>query len=782
MSQVGNVLIAYDSSGSTHACSEYHALTQGIVRPYKTTSNARILSWSSTRAEITFQKLEEINKCKYGSGGTNVDLVAEYILSKDFKGKLVLITDGQVDGCSIVNCDRLLCNYNGLTEVEVHIIGEYANMSVSCPFTRYCPHDVHTYHSGRLSETVTISQEDIRLLNDIDQIQNYDMFVASYDSILKAISARMMGKSHTDIELHDKIVKLKNKIQEEASKSKTKEIDTLITELKETYSLQTYQNIVSYYYALECQSVDKMFQDLLNITKGGLANTFHHRLRRGEEMSEVPIENIPLTENEETFECPISCEDEHDVVLLIKRCEPLFQTLQPNQVEDVLTCPLNALNYPAFVKALEDSFDLAVGLQALQQAQNVNLPITTSPLTRCELLGGFFLGSNRSQVLATNHTVSSLMSGEHKKIGNMDLWYAVIYFVLSKHPRYQDISTFATSHLKWRLENCTTWASLTGLPQYLSVRVPLGLACWMVAASPMLNLPPKRDMMRAHIWHLDNVFNLAQLYGAPIYDECKLHAKRVKTLYKMVSLSKSKEKFSIFRALYQKCHRIQKLDTNEYCSYAIEWIPIDGSADQSQIEEVMSEIKNRYNIEGSCEDLIGLSQLVSPNLSANDIPLALSWKPAKPNHDVYWSFGLSRNTIEGRYDICPKTMRPYYYNRTKKDKPTWKDEYKEIYNTEQIFSGNESYIRHVQKFRTYPTVDELLRYMHFYYCVYRNCPCLPCPVEQFAREVVEEYTSLVKTLKSLSPEDFITITNNSLSVAQRVALEDQMFEERKLEL
>jgi hypothetical protein len=755
-----SVLIAYDSSGSTNYEQHYHRVVQQLTEEYRNHKNLKIISWNSEYKEITFDELRKINQSMCGSGGTAIQLVAEYIITTDFKGKLVLITDGAVAASDIQTCDQYLRHYDKLDFVDVFIIGHYANMSVSCPFTRLCPHKVNTYISGHLTETVEISPKDIMLLDKIDTLTSEHEFLENYDSIHKALTARMMGKTETDQNIHDKLVKLKNKFQEEQSKAKSNQMQDKIAELSSTYSISTYQNIINSYYYTSSNDIESKFNELFNITKGGLKSTFCHRLRRADEIQKPEIDELVLTKLDEpeleTFECPITCEDELDVVILIKEAPALMHLVEPHQFDDILNCPLNALNYKQLTTAITDTFDLAVGLQALQQAQNINHPITRSPLTRSPLQGGIFLGANKSQAQATNHTIAKMIcglnpGGKPKKIGNMNLWYAVIYFLLQNHHRFQDITQYARQHMKWRLQNTTAWASLTGLPQYLNVRVPLGLACWMVTASPLLNLPSKRDMMRAHVFHLDELFHLTALYEAPIDERCQVHGKRLVALYKLLSICKKDKRRldMMIRALYQNCDN---------------YIPLDGPAEEDQVTQVLQDLKDTYNLVGTKEELVSLHQLVNPNLSAGDIPLSLEFTPTNLQYAIEWEYGLSRTTIEGHHPICPKTMRPFYYVKDK----TWKDEFISTYKTDKVFSGHECYIRYVNKYNKYPSVEELINYLYEYHCVNRNYKCLPAPVNQFANEIVEECN---KHITDVPVEEFIRITNASMCIADRIKME-----------
>jgi hypothetical protein len=775
-----NVLIAYDSSGSTYGAKTYHRITQSIVSKYP---KARIISWNNTWKEISHHELKRINTTEWGDGGTQINCVATSLLTLNFQGQLILITDGGVDTQSIDRCDRMLQNFKGITIAETHIIGSFANMSVSCPFTRYCPHTVYTYNSNQETpnNTVHVSEEDLNTLNTIDTIQSINEFESKYDTILKAITARMMGRLDIDIKIHDQVVKLKKRLHEEHSKNNTnaagnecRHLENLIHDEAHFDEAKTvFRNIINQYYTGSSLPLfAQQLNDLINITKGGLRNVFNHshRLRRAETTEQVQLPQIELSEEpfvEADFECPLSADEENDVVLMISvPDEPLLNTLQPNQLETLLNCPLDAFNYPELLKSLVNCFDMACGLSSLKRADKQNLTIQTSPLTRRELVGSIYFGKNKSQMKATNHTIANLLTGKvAKKAGNLDLWYAVIYFLLSKIERYNDILPFAKEHLTTRLNESLTWASMSGQLKYLNVKVPLGVACWMIATSPVLNLPVQWDMSRAHIFHMDIIFDLVDMYGARIPDNIykflKEHAVRVKTMFKLLHIcKKNKEIFNQVGALYQQSVRLSNG----------RWIPIDGPAPPQQIEKVLLELQTYYGISKiKQEDIIQLMETITPNSSAESIVVPFEWKSTSKAYNVSWSqYGLKQETVTSITPICSNTVRPFYYIGSKEK--TWKNNFEDTYHfdAEQCFPGHAWYINFVQRHKRFPENEE--EYIEFCYlnCVNRDIKTLPAPVKQFACEIFESYRTIVK---EISIEDFIQRANKSVCIEDRIRLE-----------
>lgn len=144
-SSVTATLIAYDCSGSTSVSQPYHSITQQIVAALP--ADATILGWDSDTRIFTHEQLKEINIALKGFGGTNSEVIANYVKTNNFHGHLVIITDGQVSSHSVDMCGKILGTDWEFASVVNHLIetGGTVNMSVSCPFTRRSPHQIFIY-------------------------------------------------------------------------------------------------------------------------------------------------------------------------------------------------------------------------------------------------------------------------------------------------------------------------------------------------------------------------------------------------------------------------------------------------------------------------------------------------------------------------------------------------------------------------------------------------------------------------------------------------------------
>jgi hypothetical protein len=140
---------------------------------------------------------------KMGRGGTNPARVVEAIIQSNIKSEdyhLILITDGEIHVGAVDETDRMIEeNKVTFSYVTVYVIGRgiFMNLSVQAAFSRYSGSRVITLNDDRNYEEVepdvVVSQEDLELLEGISQIKNYNQFLAQYDGIKRALTARVLG-------------------------------------------------------------------------------------------------------------------------------------------------------------------------------------------------------------------------------------------------------------------------------------------------------------------------------------------------------------------------------------------------------------------------------------------------------------------------------------------------------------------------------------------------------------------------------------------------------------
>jgi hypothetical protein len=277
-----DVLIAYDSLGSTADDAMYHKKSRQIVDDiFERYQGVRILSWNHEGEYITKGLFDNLNRMNHGDGGTDIDCIARALIDDNFHGKLVIITDGGVNPYSVHKCNDVMQLFTGrITDVDVHVItwGE-ADLSVTCPFTRRCPHKVymHTHMSG--TTELSVSSDDIALIDQIDAIDTLEEFEEKHDAILRALTARFMGSVVTDPELHDQLVRCQNRvIADVQSKNARGDLIAILGEAIDNPDrfdecLGIFRDMLRGETGAPA-GILRRFAELLNITRGGCARRF----------------------------------------------------------------------------------------------------------------------------------------------------------------------------------------------------------------------------------------------------------------------------------------------------------------------------------------------------------------------------------------------------------------------------------------------------------------------------------------------------------------------------
>ena len=132
--------------------------------------------------------------------------------------------------------------------MTLFVIGNGYNLSVDAPFCRNCENIIFGIkEDGKRFSMANLLPDDINNLNEIDSISNYDEFIMKYESLDKAIQAKMIG-SEVDHELIKKLKSLKKIIEDEFKDSERDSNDI--------------------------QILNEKWQKLYNICSGSLKKTF----------------------------------------------------------------------------------------------------------------------------------------------------------------------------------------------------------------------------------------------------------------------------------------------------------------------------------------------------------------------------------------------------------------------------------------------------------------------------------------------------------------------------
>lgn len=600
------------------------------------------------------------------------------------------------------------------------------------------------------------------------------------------IIGRNMGKSG-DPEMKEKLLKFKQNLTSELANQSSIKGTNPGLQMRANLEMNDFENALlgakqmnHEYFSLIGMEVDKKINYLISLC-GNMQGMFDVNSIRSnkmataenvkvEESSKVNIDIEKLTVN--PVECPISM-DVDVPQILVNECQPILAGLDKSITDDIISCPLRILNYPEVVDKLKKSISRWVGTQT-------DGKLKSNPYTRQNLLGTIPLGTCQQHVDCGNYTISRLFTSG-KLLGNLDLYWAVIWYLIKQNTWdfLTDITVQASEHLCYRLKTSWTFASLTGLPQFMITKVPSDVAIWYYVNSVLLDPPTDRDTTRLHVFNIDVMLAILEELKYPVSDKTLKYINRTKVLMSMLSMVKKNN--AQFRnkisCLVQNAVRINLDNVSKHVKELegeIRWIPIDGPASLEQVEEILCSFPSFFrNL--TVDELYGLSTMVDRQYSASDIVLKSDWEPTPSGSVVNWTtYGLNEQ-ITNIVPICPGTLRPYYLI----DNKMWVDKLCEVYNIprqlyvdgsnntpfcNEIFSGYKMWGNFVLKYKEYPTIDS---YLLFCYNRYSKST-LPFHVKYWAQNVIETYEPIVKDMKPINAS---RLFENGTSTSKRFEME-----------
>ena len=796
-------LIAYDGSGSTGGFDNrfYHTKTQHLVGQFP---DAQLVLWDTQPRVVSREALAKINASCTGYGGTDTTAIAQHVKACNFHGYLVIITDGQVDNSCIDRCAAVLGPAWRFVHVDVHLIntGGKVNMSVSCAFTRVSPHSVYCYNRQndyKPVQQVAVSETDVDTLRQIDKIVTVVDYEAHAAAIERAVVAQTMGTTGAP-SLRDAILAMKKRIvaKQALVLGKSESATALAAALNAgnvDSALVLASQMHNEYYNEE-PGWSASISRLVSMCEGALRGTFDlsaignaiasDRVRRAGTVAPVAmpavIEQVDVATT--SFVCPITLDDAADVILLVADGAPILEGLDKAVVTDILSCPLNLFHHADVVARLAKRLDHCVSLAAYGDAMSARAPMRTSPMTRRPLLaGGICLGLSDQHCKATTWTIAQLVTGG-KLVGNADLWFGCLWLMIRRGQTSQhlaDVEELFKANLAWRMQHHTTFASLTGLAEFVSTCVPLGVAVWYVFASSQFTSNPSRELVRTHMAHIDELLDIQQHCSSFVVPADILeHVTRVRVMLHMLNWVK-RDRWTLgetLKGLTQASLRLPGTSPGDVasvvdvdvksCEHVPARVPVDGAPSAEMIAEVRASLP-AYWTRLSDAQLVGLAELVDPSKSASDIVLAIDWPksvPSMPAGRVEWAYGVG--PIEKRLvKVCVFTCRPF---STVKGEP-WKTVAERVcgFGASEMISLNKQFAMFVTKYQRYPTPTELLVFVYNRYVFHGQRQTLPAQIGQFIDEVFDEFSQVVKVV---TPAQFVRRFDQSTHHVHRAAMEE----------
>ncbi len=782
-----------DVSGSVGSFDDYWNHVNKVYKQYDEKNQVgKIFIWDTDIKEITKQKLESLIKSRFGGGGTEPVFIAKSLVSNKINSDVIIFTDGDVTDSSVAKVDLIFSQSHWqIDNVECYIIGNSsANLSVTCPFTRNNSSRVHWKTRNELTLSTQIYEKpDPELINALESI-DLETFNAKYSNLEALIIARNMGRSG-DSEIKEKLIMLKKhlakEMAEQAGKSSENYGLNMRTELEAGNfgsALLVAKAMTDKYFGSNIgMEIEKKIGYLINLC-GDLRGQYSigairsNRMAAAENVKEETSTQVAIELNDlisKPVECPIIMDTDVPQIMVVSIGEPVLANVEKHIVDDIVSCPLRILNYPDIVAKLKPAISQWTGTQ-------INENLERNPFTKQELIGTIPLGSCSQHVACGNYTIAKLFTSG-KLLGNLNMYWAVIWYLISQDTwaYLSDIKEQVTEHMIYRLKSSSTFASLTGLPQYVLTKVPTDIAIWYCVNSCLLNPPTDRDTCRLHLFNMEPMLAMLKELGYPVSAQTMKQINRTKVLMSMLSMSKkSNERFrNQMTCLVQNAVKIDLSnvpDDVKNLEGLVQWIPTDGPASKTQQNEILSSLPKFFS-ELSIGELVGLSKFVDASKAASAIELPCNWVPASISPVINWTvYGLKEQDETTDVQICPVTFRPYY-NIIYKNKPsTWVEKVTETVGpVDKVFSGCKRFIDFMYKYNRFPNMDSFLLFCYNRYAEKFSVPTLPFTVKQFANEIIGYYQPIFRLIKDkqMTPEQVISILNSSCAITNRIKLEEK---------
>ena len=677
-----------------------------------------------------------------------------------------MITDGDIGIDCVKRCSELLKEWK-FEKVYVYLIKTYSYVqeSISCAFVRNSPHVIEIYNDdGTLrQDVVEIDAESFALLDTIDTISDEAGFmtlVKELDNLLMSINMGTSGNST----IKTSLVILKNRII--SSKSNNTEGISELSDIKTTPNPENLGRVWNLYYFGGTSSWEKTLDKYFSWCSGSLGSSFDRKTINREQQKLVTPppapEIVELVQKDDkdkphAFECPVSLDDSDNPVILVKTGS-LFKFLGDNKgLKEALTnCPLDALNNPIVLEYMKGLLDNVISMETYKELIEHGMS-DKSPLTREDIMGCICLGSHDSHVKFTNSVLRQCLTNG-KRLGNVDLWFAVIYIMIAEKrlvPHLEEYVPYMREHMIYRLETSTTYMCLSGLPTYPTYRMPLKIALWSVLSASAVTDNPKHEPIRLHLSYASAILYLIGLVGLLVPEGVTAYITRLECLRWLLNEKKKGDRETIENIVKALGHNFILLPNGRY-------VFIDGTPTEQQIMSIKMKLPGMFDLL-SAKEILYLNSICDTNKTESGIDYHMRKKPEGIKMGAkMWEYGTK--VPYSKVDICEETCRPYYYVGGGRH---WIEKAREVYGKGDFISITNIFGNYVSKQIRYPSKDEFLEYLSEYF-KRREKDTLPVCITQFVYEVFEEYKEI---MGKVLPEDFKKRWRASSAIANRLVME-----------
>jgi len=798
-----NKCFAIDYSGSTWHDQFYHDNVRAILN-LKYEEGDEIIIWDSHSRFVTWDEYMKINRERDGNGGTYPKCLFQSVFERHTTAtysEFILISDGEVcnrdvdelDKTISQNIDNFKCNYT-----EVYLLGNGANLSVACPFTRFNQSKTIVKKPNQTDQIIAVSDEDLKTIDEIDSINTLEEFNSKYDSLEKAFIARFLG-TDGDKELRKSVLLMQKRINSDNAKraeNKNERINDLVM-VEKNYEEAKNEAIRCFTSVLNGDFQSRI-NSLIRMSDGGLKQTFNvNELQtfraytatstEVNEVDDIQDLNIESTVEDSQWECPISIENEIDPMILItvddsQGFTPALIGFDKMMTEKMINCPLNALYVEEFVEKLKTFIDHPISLKNYRASLESSNPIEKSPFTRRRIIGAIPLGENEEHVKAANWSLMNIITGG-KNLGDNNLWFFVLYMLIKKNqiPYLKDIEPFLEAQVKYRLSHYTTSISLSGLSNLPQTRVLYPTAAWTCLISPFLipKIPSNLNLFFTHLTHYKELLQILELFEIDLPTEFQPFANRIEILsHLLVYFKRNPKQLNAYKNGLQHPSILIHVDENSDMSSGgicgDLFIPVDGTInDEVRMQCVQNMSTYCYNAvqEGkiSLDELAWLIDFVDIQKNLTDIDIVpiiqgiVSGNETSSKINEFWK-EWDDNIDRFNVKISENTCRPFYYVRPG---VTWLDELSTILDTTRpILSLDKNFGNFVDSYRRYPNRDEYILYLYRRICLgSRTSTTLPHNIRKFTEQVFERFENI---MNKYSAETFIRIFQDNAPIEERI--------------
>ena len=798
---------AIDYSGSTSGEKFYHDNVK-VILDKKFTEGDDIIIWDSDAKFIPYNQYMEINKNRRGYGGTYPNSIFTLFKGKEntHYSEFILITDGEVDQYEVEKCDQefeknkniLIYDY-----AEVYLIGRKnsTNLSVACPFTRFCASKTILKSPEEAEDKVIteISLDDLKIVEKVSSISTEAEFNLNFESLKKACIVRLIG-TNGDVELRKALLLMQKRIvqnnaEENKSLLKEEKIDTLLKDKKfeeaknELYNcFQTIDTDFSKKINLLIRMSDGAIKQIFNIDE--IQSFQAITATNAKEVDTMQLEDIPSSVEHSKFECPISMENEVDPAILVTVPEefikngkivPLLVGFDKLQTENIISCPYNALYNKEFMEKFNKCIDHAISLKQIREAEKSGHPFVTSPMTRKRIIGIIPLGESPEHVKAADWTLMQLISGG-KNLGDRNIWLSILWLLVKRKafPYLSDIEEFLRAQVLYRFKNNKTSISLSGLGNLPQKKVGYATASWACLMSIYLipKIPRNCNLLLVHLFHYKELVEIVNLFDYKLPDDFEKIVQRILCLASMMTFFKKNVQLLPFykMGISQATILVNVPEDSPMKSGGLVgelFLPIDGEINedvrQKCLEKFPEICRNSFKSNLiTMEELAFVMNFIDTQKNLSDIEFEkLVQIKEIPKCKIYENW----KNYDEKYDleevkICPKTMRPYY----KIQDETWIDCLsKKLDISKPYLSLNCDYGRFVSQYLKYPTLEEFTLYAYRKYAFNSKIySTLPIKITLICKSAMDDFIPVIKDVK---PEEFAKLFKDSAPIETRMKIE-----------